>query len=66
MGSMTCILLPAFRELGHRMKLKASWVPEIRSVQSTVMMMIIIALPWIPGMEFPKPLTLPWKGKSIG
>ena len=66
MGRTMCFLHAAFRELGHRMRLKAIWVPEIRSVQSIVMMMIIIALPWIPGMEFPKPPTLPWEGKSIG
>jgi len=44
MGRTMCFLHAAFRELGHRMRLKAIWVPEIRSVQSTVMMMIIIAL----------------------
>lgn len=66
MGRMMCILHAASREQGHRMRLKAIWVSEIRSVQSTVMMMIIVALPWIPGMEFPKLPTLSWEGKSIG
>lgn len=48
---------------GCGVKLRVFWVPENPSVQNTRMMTIIIAMPSIPGMEFPSPLILCWRRK---
>lgn len=41
------------------------WAPETQSVRSTVRMAVIVALPWVTGTDFRRPLPLRCRGKSI-